>query len=61
MNKDQLRGAFRVAIGSLEERAGRLTGSTRWRLSGVKRQVIGQTQRLVGNARAAVKGATLKP
>ncbi|PZO13551.1 MAG: hypothetical protein DCF26_16695 [Burkholderiales bacterium] len=61
MNMDHIQGAIKVAIGSIEERCGRLIGSTRWRLSGVKRQVLGQTQRLVGSARDAVKGATLKP
>ncbi len=60
MNKDQLLGTIKLALGSLEERYGQVTGSTRWRLSGVKRQVVGQTQRLVGNAREAMKGATLK-
>lgn len=60
MNKDQLLGTIKLTLGSLEERCGQITGSTRWRLSGVKRQVVGQTQRLVGNARAAMKGATLK-
>lgn len=61
MNMDHIHGTIKIALGSIEERCGRLTGSTRWRLSGVKRQVIGQTQRLVGRARDAVKGATLKP
>ncbi|MDP2016386.1 CsbD family protein [Hydrogenophaga sp.] len=60
MNKDHIQGTLKVALGSIEERYGQLTGSTRWRLSGVKRQVVGQTQRLVGSAREAMKGATLK-
>ena len=60
MNMDHIQGTIKVAIGSIEERCGRLTGNTRWRLSGVKRQVTGQTQRLVGHARDGVKGATLK-
>ncbi len=61
MNKDQLLGTIKLTLGSLEERYGQVIGSTRWRLSGVKRQVVGQTQRLVGNARETMKGATLKP
>lgn len=60
MNKDHIQGTLKVALGSIEERYGQLTGSTRWRLSGVQRQVVGQTQRLVGSAREAMKGATLK-
>lgn len=60
MNKDHILGTIKLAVGSIEERCGQITGSTSWRLSGVKRQVIGQTQRLVGNAREAMKGATLK-
>ncbi|WP_313950682.1 CsbD family protein [Accumulibacter sp.] len=67
MNKDQVKGAAKDLGGTIQEKVGKLVGSTEQQAKGLKNQAEGQVQEHVGDlkenlkdARDAVKDA-LKP
>lgn len=57
MNKDQVKGAAKDAIGKTQRKAGDLTGSNEQRLKGAGKQAEGKTQKAYGDAKDAVRDA----
>jgi uncharacterized protein YjbJ (UPF0337 family) len=57
MNKDQVKGAVKQAVGSAQQKAGEVTGSTKQQVKGATKQVEGNVQKNYGNAKEAVKDA----
>ncbi len=58
MNKDQVKGATKELAGKLQEKAGKLVGSTDQQIKGLKNQAEGKVQEQIGNLKQAVKDAT---
>ncbi len=58
MNKDQVKGAVKDAVGKVQEKTGEVIGSTEQQAKGIAKQVEGKTQKRVGDAKEAVKDAT---
>ena len=50
MNRDQIKGAGREAVGKVKEAAGKATGDTRLEVKGKAEKTAGGTQRKVGKA-----------
>ena len=57
MNKDQIKGAAKDIGGKIQEKTGKLVGSTEQQVKGLKHQVEGKVQQGVGNLKEAVKDA----
>jgi uncharacterized protein YjbJ (UPF0337 family) len=57
MTRDQLRGALMKAAGTVQETTGKLIGSQQQRLKGLRRQVAGCRQMVVGVGRKSAKGS----
>lgn len=57
MNKDQIKGAAKDIGGKIQEKTGKLVGSTEQQVKGLKHQVEGKVQQRVGNLKEAVKDA----
>jgi len=57
MNKHQINGAVKNALGRLQEHAGKTVGSTGQESKGVARQGAGRLQRAYGNVKEALKGS----
>jgi uncharacterized protein YjbJ (UPF0337 family) len=60
MNKDQVKGALKDAAGKVQETTGKLIGSPEQELKGIKKQVVGQAQKAVGDIKEVVKDAGKK-
>ena len=60
MNKDQVKGAIKEAAGSVQQKAGEVTGNTNQQLKGAAREVEGNVQKNYGNVKEAVKDANKK-
>lgn len=58
MNKDQAKGAIKSATGKLQTEAGKLTGNKEMEAKGLKNQIVGKTQKGVGDVKEAIKDAT---
>jgi uncharacterized protein YjbJ (UPF0337 family) len=50
MNRNQVKGAAKDVAGKVQEKVGRLTGSTSQQIKGASKQVEGKLQKGVGNA-----------
>ena len=61
MNKDQVKGAVKSAVGKAQQKVGEVTGNTNQQVKGVVKQVEGKMQRQVGNAEQVIKDANHKP
>ena len=57
MNKDQLKGSVKDALGKLQKRAGRALGSTSQEAKGLARQSEGRVQKADGDLRQALKNS----
>ncbi|MEN3297239.1 MAG: hypothetical protein V7642_6492 [Burkholderiales bacterium] len=60
MNKDQVKGATKEAVGKVQEKAGRLVGSPEQEAKGIGKQVAGNVQKNVGDAKENVSDAIKK-
>lgn len=56
MNKHQIKGAVKNAMGRLQEHAGKTVGSASQESKGLARQSEGRLQRAYGNVKEALKG-----
>jgi uncharacterized protein YjbJ (UPF0337 family) len=57
MNKDQVKGAVKEAAGSVQRKAGEVTGSTKQQVKGAAKEAEGNVQKNYGNVKEAVKDA----
>ncbi len=55
MNKDQAKGATKDAAGKVQEKVGQTTGNKEQEAKGIGRQVEGEAQKGVGDAKDAVR------
>ena len=55
MNKDQIKGAVKVAEGKIQQSVGKLTGSEKQQAKGLLNQAVGKTQKNYGDAKQAAK------
>ena len=60
MNKDQVKGAVKDAVGKVQQKTGEAIGSTEQEAKGLAKQVEGKTQKAVGDVKEAVKNAANK-
>ncbi len=58
MDKDQVKGNIKDAVGKVQEKAGKMTGSQEHERKGVQKQAEGKTQEAWGDAKEAVRNAT---
>jgi uncharacterized protein YjbJ (UPF0337 family) len=56
MNKDQVKGAGKDALGKVQEAAGQLTGNREQEAKGLVKQAEGKVQKAYGDAKDALKG-----
>ena len=55
MNKDQIKGASKVAEGKMQQSVGKLTGSEKQQTKGLLKQAAGKVQKNYGDAKKAAK------
>ncbi len=55
MNKDQVKGSIKDAVGKAQEVTGKVVGSDQQRLKGIQKQVEGRTQKAVGDLKQVAK------
>jgi uncharacterized protein YjbJ (UPF0337 family) len=55
MNKDQIKGKVTEIAGSVERRAGELTGNKKTQAEGIQKQAKGKIQKAWGNVKSSVK------
>ncbi|MDB5777270.1 MAG: CsbD-like protein [Herbaspirillum sp.] len=60
MNKDQVKGAAKEAVGNVQQKAGEITGSTTQQAKGAEKRAEGHVQKGYGDAKESVKDATHK-
>jgi len=60
MNKDQVKGATKDAIGKVQEASGKLVGSKEQQAKGLEKQISGGAQKAYGDVKEVVKDATKK-
>ena len=62
MNKDQIKGSAKTALGKVQESAGKLVGSKEQQTKGLGKQLEGSAQKNIGNATQTIEEtkATLK-
>ena len=58
MNKEQVEGSARKAMGSAKETAGKVTGNTRLRAEGVADKAAGAAKKAYGDVKDAAHKAT---
>jgi len=51
MNRDQAKGRMKEAMGKVQEKAGRATGSLKNQVKGLGKEASGKIQKTVGDAR----------
>lgn len=61
MNKDRIKGTVNAAAGKAQESLGKVTDNSSQHGKGLDKEVAGTARRIVGDAKAALKGATRKP
>ena len=57
MNKDQVKGAAKDAVGKIERKTGEAIGNDKMQVKGAAKQVEGKIQKAVGNAEEQAKAA----
>lgn len=57
MNKDQIQGAAKKAVGKVQEKTGEIIGSPKHQVAGVGKQIAGQAQETYGDAKESFKDA----
>jgi uncharacterized protein YjbJ (UPF0337 family) len=55
MNKDQVKGTVKRAVGKVQQKTGQAMGSTRQQAKGLAKQVEGQVQKSYGDVKATLK------
>lgn len=60
MNKDQVKGALKDAVGKVQQKTGEVIGSTEQEAKGLAKQVEGKAQKTVGDVKEVVKDAANK-
>ena len=55
MNKDQVKGAVKDAVGKVQTKAGEAMGSNKQQAHGMAKQVEGKAQKAAGNVKDAGK------
>ena len=55
MNKNQVKGVAKEAVGKVQEQAGKLVGSKKQQIKGLAKQVSGKVQQGVGNVEQSVE------
>ena len=58
MNKDQVKGSTKEAVGKVQEKIGQAVGSDSQQIKGLDKQVEGKVQKTYGDVKEAVKDAT---
>jgi uncharacterized protein YjbJ (UPF0337 family) len=51
MNRDQVKGRMKEAMGKVQQKAGKATGSLKQQAKGLGKEVAGKVQKNVGDAR----------
>ena len=51
MNRDQVKGRMKEAVGKIQQKAGKATGSISQQAKGLAKQGVGKVQKNVGDAR----------
>ena len=51
MNRDQVKGRMKEAVGKVQQKAGKATGSVKQQAKGLAKEVAGKVQKNVGDAR----------
>ena len=57
MNKDQIKGAGKDALGAVQRKAGEVLNSPQQEAEGAAKQIEGKTQKAYGNVKEAAKDA----
>ena len=57
MNKDQVKGTVKDAIGKVQEKTGEVTGSTEQEAKGLIKQAEGRLQKATGDVKEALKNS----
>ena len=57
MNKDQVKGEAKDIAGKIQEKAGKVTGSTEQQVKGIGKQISGKVQKGFGDAKESAKDA----
>lgn len=60
MNKDQVKGTAKDAVGKVQEEAGKLVGSKEQEAKGLSKQATGKAQKSVGDVKEAIKDSNKK-
>lgn len=60
MNKDQVKGAVKNAVGKVQQKTGEAIGSTEQQGKGLVKQVEGTVQKAYGDVKAALKNPKSK-
>ena len=55
MNKDQIKGTIKEAVGKVQEKTGELIGSTNQQVKGLIKENEGKLQKKVGDAEETIK------
>ncbi len=55
MNRDQVKGRMKEAMGKVEEKAGKATGDMSTQAKGLGKEAVGKVQKNVGDARDDIK------
>lgn len=55
MNRDQVKGVVKQAVGKVQEQAGKATGSRRQQAKGLAKQAVGTVQKGYGDVRQILK------
>lgn len=57
MNKDQVKGEAKDIAGKVQEKAGKVIGSTEQQVKGIGKQISGKVQKGFGDAKESAKDA----
>lgn len=60
MNKNQVTGVAKDAVGKVQQEAGKLIGNKAQQAKGLQKQAEGKAEKRVGDAKEIVKDATRK-
>lgn len=61
MNKDQVKGEAKDIAGKIQEKAGKVTGSTGQQVKGIAKQISGKVQKGFGDAKESAKESNRPP
>ena len=60
MNKDQVKGAVKEAVGKVQGKLGEVVGNPTLQVKGRAKEIAGKTRRTVGDAKEVLKDAINK-